>query len=179
MGIHYQSKELVEINTGEGYVELMESFNLHQRLIVNTQLPKYLQLGGHNIGINKRQTNAAMIASKLLELIISYGENIEIEEVFNQLKTFVNKVTKTGSKWEPASRYNFDDCLDAVTYAYIARMCYPYLVPLGPDESENRHVVKRFQYDKNWNLTLSDRINQEKDEKHQRMKIFCRYRKNV
>ena len=154
LGLYFNTQELVEINTAEEYVSLLESFGLHHRLILSTQLLPYLQLGGNMVGINKRSANAEHITNKLSEFLTAYANKVEIEEVFNQLKTFVKKTTKTGFTWEPANRYSWDDELDAICYAYIARLCFPYLTPLGNDESEEKRLIKRYRYTQDWRLLL-------------------------
>jgi hypothetical protein len=156
LGIYYdhEIKELIESNVGSEYISYLESIGLYNTMIASLQLPEYLRLRAADtaIGINKRSANTEFIMNKMAELFISFADNIEIEEFFLQLKTFSKKITKTGFKWEPNSRYDFDDALDAACYAYIARLCYTYLQAMGHDEVQKRKVVSRIGYDENWNL---------------------------
>ena len=149
LGIFYDIsiKELLEANIGSEYYNLKESFNLHYGFVVKHELPSYLQLGGNDIGINKRAANKDKITNKTYEMFSAYGDNIHIEEVWQQLRTFVKKKTLKGHTFEPSTRLHFDDLIDAVTYAYIARLCYPNIMPTRVDDEKKKKLVSRYECD--------------------------------
>lgn len=149
LGIFYDPscKELLESNIGSEYYNLRETFNLHYANVLQSELPSYLQLGGSDIGINKRAANKDKIINKAFEVFSTYGDNIHIEEVFQQLRTFVKKIKVTATTFEPSSRLNFDDLIDAVTYAYVCRTCYPNILPKRVGDEQKKKLVTRYACD--------------------------------
>ena len=158
LGIYYDPniKELLESNIGSEYYNLKESFNLHYGFVVKHELPTYLQLGGNDIGINKRAANKDKIINKAYELFSAYWDNIFIEEVFHQLRTFVKKRTTTGESFQPNTRLNYDDLIDAITYAYVCRLCYPNILPTRLNDEKKKKLVSRYECDAStgWKLIV-------------------------
>ena len=67
-----------------------------------------------------------------------------IKVIFDQLSTFVNKITAAGKEtWEPHNKLlHYDDALDAVTYAYICKLCYPNRNPIKQESEHMRTKVR-------------------------------------
>lgn len=163
MGMHYDInsygvKELLERNIGLTYAQYQEVKGNHRRLVLNSELPDFFMSGpDYAYGIDNRGARTRLIISKLQELINTYGKNIYVEEFWEELRTFVFKISKTGNEsWESIDkRYFPDDLLFAVVFSYICFLSFPYAMPKKIDEAE---VIKKnngklgFEYDKNYNL---------------------------
>lgn len=144
---HYLVKDLVELNNGDGYIEFVENLGLKNMLIQNSMLPNRLQTPESLYGIRKGNNTSGKINDNLLDLLENFSENINIEDIFLQLKTFVAKEKETGYiTFKPESRFDFDDLLDGVTYGYMGAQCYSRHAPtfLGA-EVQKKPVIKWVQ----------------------------------
>ena len=109
------------------------------------------------MGINKKGNTARFILNRLQEMLEVYGKNIFIEDFWAQIKTFVRKVTPSGMETFKVKnrKYDFDDVLDSIVYAYICASCYSHLTPIEESSVKVRKVKMRYKYDSNFNLHLT------------------------
>ena len=124
--------ELLEINIGGGYKDYCEKMRLGYNLINRLELPEYLQHGQHITGIRKTSANAGLVANATKDMLLMYGDKLFIDDLWIQLKTYIPQAYKNGlghgrSPADP--KYNFDDLIDACTFAYIASLCFEGMIP--------------------------------------------------
>lgn len=158
-GMYYKCKydnevappEVVEANIGTAYVDYLDAKGLYNTLVYRTQLPDYLRGGQHLIGIDNKGNRTKMIINKLYEMILSYGDNIWIEELFRQLRTFICTVNDKGFEtWGTQDRRKwFDDLLFSSVFAYICDLVLesegktPKEIKSESDIYKTRYVLKR------------------------------------
>jgi hypothetical protein len=163
MGLYYDTekkkgiKELLETNIGLAYREYKDNKGAYDSMVLNTELPRYLQVNtGNLIGIDNRGNRNRMIIDKLFELIQAFGNKIYFEDFFQQLKTFVCTTNQRGNEsWGPADRrYYKDDTLFAIVYSYICAISFPHEIPHKIEEEKKKSVVRHeLVYDKDFNLS--------------------------
>ena len=85
------------------------------------------------------------IIDYMTEMFRAFHNRFYIKVIFDQLSTFVSKLTPSGKEtWEAQNKLlHFDDALDATTYAYICKLCYPNKVPM---KEEAEHMRTRVRY---------------------------------
>lgn len=154
MGLYYdpESKygvpELVESNRGTSYTQYKTQKGFLKNMVINSQLPDFLVNNStinEGVGVdNKGQRNIVLI-NRMTELLKFYGTHIYIRIVFQQLKTFVCKISATGKEvWGPINRkYFMDDTLWALDFSYIcAELVFPHLKPKNIQQSNSTFVIK-------------------------------------
>ena len=120
--------ELLEINVGNEYHSYCEVMKFGYNMVANLDLPDYLRCGDQIVGINKRSVNKDRILNKTYEVLSSYIDRIYIDSVLQQVKTYVRHKNKIGNdSFSPATKNDFDDEIDAITYAYICYLCSSYV----------------------------------------------------
>jgi hypothetical protein len=160
MGLYYDqmneggAKELLENNIGDMYLDFQEIHGFRKRHVPNSALPEYLQTNTKWFGISKRTNTSPRIIAKLEELIDAYADNIDIPWFWEQLKKFVEKDLKqtansTGqrqTKYQAKDlRYDYDDVIDAITFAYINAISHAKKEPVNIREEQLlRKVTKRY-----------------------------------
>ena len=119
-------KELVENNIGDMHVDFQEIHGFKNKFTANAQLPDYFQTyGGKWFGISNKANTAPRIIAKTEELLDAYGDRIDVPWLWEQVKTFVEKDLKSSTshrqtRYQAADlRYDYDDTIFAITYAYI------------------------------------------------------------
>jgi hypothetical protein len=124
-------KELLENNIGDMHLDFQEMLGFKNKFTPNSALPEYLRsFGGKWFGISNKVNTAPRILAKLEELIDAYSENINIPWFWEQLKTFVEKDLRGASshrqtRYQAADpRYDYDDCIFSIVFAYINSLCY-------------------------------------------------------
>ena len=145
-------KELVENNIGDMHVDFQEMHGFKNKFTANSQLPEYLQtFGGKWFGISNKTNTAPRIMAKTEEMIDSYGPNIDVPWLWEQLKTFVEKDLKSTTshrqtRYQAAdSRYDYDDAIFAITFAYINAISHAKYDPENiKGEGSDKKVVVRF-----------------------------------
>jgi hypothetical protein len=167
LGLYYDTrpnprgiKELVEANIGQSYTQYKENKGFGDSLVLNYELPPYLQNKttiNEGIGIDNKGARNTVIVNRLHELIQAYGDNLFIEIFWEQLKTFVCEVTDGGKEsWGPSNRKFFrDDTLFGGNYSYIcAELCYPELNPVDNETTNKKTEIVKYEltYDENYNL---------------------------
>jgi len=123
--------ELVENNIGTNYMDYVEVKGFRRCLVFNTQLPPRFRGGSSVLGVDNKTIRNQAIIDKLIEVIKTYRNSINIETYWLQLETFTRNVTATGKEvWGPKNKkINRDDSLFSLVYAYICRECYPDRYP--------------------------------------------------
>lgn len=133
--------ELLEANIGGTYREYKTNKGLLKSLVYETQLPDIFQSAKASvtIGIDNKGFRNRDIVSTIKNIFLTYGHNIWIRIIFEQLEFFVEKIRGQGTVWEPADkRINKDDVLWAMAYAYICRTCF---MMKQPQEIEVKKVA--------------------------------------
>ena len=162
LGLYYDTRntatgipELVEANIGTAYFDYKEAKGFYNSLVHRKELPDHLSGGGSLIGIDNKGNRNAMIIAKMHEVLSAYGDKIWFPVIFNQLRTFVCKISESGAtKWgTPDSRKFQDDTLFALVFSYICSLTYIHREPMNMEIEGNsvriEHVLTR---DKNGNL---------------------------
>lgn len=143
-------KELVESNVGGEYLNYNRDKKMMHTLVHQSKLPDTLQLGGVEIGINKRTKNAPFIINHLEEMLLLHLDSIHCDRFYEQLKTYVRKTTSQSVKWEAQnSKFHKDDIIDAVIYAYICAKSHKNLKPVCQTESSSAKYKHRYVYGPN------------------------------
>lgn len=168
MNLYYgKIPHLIEYNIGSNLIEYIDQHDYYDTVVLKSDLPKYLQSGGAKEGIRKTTGNAKLIVNKLIELLESFIDNIDVEDFFAQLKTYNEKVTKLGGTTYSSSNpiYYNDDVIDSITYAYICAQCFvSYLTPVEKvsDGQKDKPKKFRYQYDGQYNIVLNSGVNNKK-----------------
>lgn len=163
LGLYYdvQINELVESNAGQNYIDYCDAKGFIGNFVPNMALPRLLQTpSGNVIGINKRGNTARWILNELIKMLDLHINNIWIYEFFVQLKTFVRKETTTNLdnfKVDDA-KINFDDLIDAITYAYICGQTFQHISPKDTSNTSIKRKVMRYAYDDNYNMVLEEKL---------------------
>lgn len=155
-------KELVENNIGDMHVDFQEIHGFKSKFTSNSQLPEYLQTyGGKWFGISNKVNTAPRIIAKTEELIDAYANNIDIPWFWEQLKTFVEKDLRSQNshrqtRYQAAdSRYDYDDAIFAITFAYINAVSHAKYEPENIRTEEGvKQVVKRYVQSKETNFRM-------------------------
>ena len=136
--------ELVESNIGTAYIDYKDYKGFYSSLIHRSELPPQFQGGGAEIGIDNRASRTKFIIHHLHQLIEVYGDRIYIEEFWEQLRTFVCKVTDKGNEtWETQDkRKYFDDVLFSTVFSYICSMCFAHRPPRSMKHKEAKVKTK-------------------------------------
>ena len=147
--------ELVEKNIGLAYRNYKDTKGFLGNMMYNAELPAHLQSGpSSDVGIdNKGHRNKAII-NEMYKVYTIFGDRIYIPIPFEQLKTFVCNITRSGNdSWGPVdNRYYHDDAIWAIVYAYIAANCYSTVPKNTEVESKANKVIFKSEYDKDYNL---------------------------
>jgi len=170
LGLYYDSnggaKELVEQNIGDFYVDWQDIAGYGRRIQPQSMLPKYMHAGTKWWGINNRTNTAGKIINKLIEMIESHVDNIYIPWFFIQLKTFIEKDLSGVSsgretRYQAADlRYDFDDVIFAMVFAYINAECNQQHFPKFLGESNPIAKKRKMRYVQdsrtNWQQRLAE-----------------------
>jgi hypothetical protein len=173
MGLYYDTnkthklsiKELLESNIGPPYTQYMKTSGFDDCLVVNYELPSYLQnhsTKNDGVGIDNKNPRTSIIINKLHELLQGYGSRLFIERIFAQLETFTCTMTAGGNEtWGPSNKKHFrDDILFACVYAYICgEYVYPELIPMNVSLQPKKFEWKsEFWHDPNNDYQLVKRM---------------------
>lgn len=162
MGLYYDVEknrgvpELLEKNIGLAYKNYKSNKGFLGTLMYNAELPDHLQSGSNSdLGIDNKGYRNKAIINEMYKVFTLFGEKIYIPTPFEQLRTFVCDITRSGNEtWGPVdSRYYHDDALWAIVFAYIAALSHMHLVPKSTEEvAEKRKYRWETYYDENFNL---------------------------
>jgi len=155
-------KELVENNIGDMHVDFQEMHGFKHKFTSNAQLPEYFHThGGKWFGISNKANTAPRIIAKAEEMIDAYGDRIDIPWLWEQLKTFVEKDlrsqnTQRQTRYQAAdSRYDYDDAIFAITFAYINAVAHAKYEPENiKSQTAETHVITRYVQCKETNYRM-------------------------
>jgi hypothetical protein len=137
--------ELVEANIGAAYREYKTNKGYGKSLVYESELPEMYQSSKMSVGIgidNKGLRNG-LIITELKNIFLTYGHNIYIRKIFEQLGTFVEKPSGKGTTWEPADRRSAkDDVLFALVYSYICYLCFMHKKPQEIEQAVTQSAKK-------------------------------------
>lgn len=122
--------ELIENNLGDFYLNFRENLGFKKNILPTAALHPTLRTNsGKWWGVSNKANTGEKIIQHLMELLDLYIDNIYIPWFFLQCKTFIEKDLKSGgtnlrnTRFQAADlRYDYDDVLFAVTFAYINAM---------------------------------------------------------
>jgi len=156
-GVQVPIKDLVESNVGGEYINYNKDKGFHKSLTKQEKIDVTLHGGGNEIGIRKMpgRSGKALI-TKLEEMLVVCCDTINCDRFFEQVKTYVRKVTKAGNEtYEPQNkRHHKDDVLDAGLYSYINYKAHERYIPEKIGESKTQRFRKKYSYDANHNLII-------------------------
>jgi hypothetical protein len=165
MGLYYGFNkpvdELLEINIGSSYYDYCREKGFAKKFMKSYHLPDHLTVSGASVGISKKGHNAKYILNILEELVHIHGASVDSVLFWKQIKTFVRKVSVSGTtdKYGPNNRnVDRDDHLDGATYAYFLGKLMGARRSRQPkkiinEKSKVRYKMK-YSYDANYNLEL-------------------------
>jgi hypothetical protein len=147
MGLYYDNrpvkggvKDLAESNIGTNYTDYKREKGFFDTLTFNSELPTRVMGGSREVGIDNKGTRAHAIIDFMTEMFRAYHDRFYIKVIFDQLSTFVNKITDSGKEtWEAQNKLlHYDDVLFACTFAYINKLAHPHRNPM----TENLEHIK-------------------------------------
>lgn len=163
LGMYYGTekvpKELIESNIGQAYIDYVDNKGQYDSLVHKMEvLPETLQGGGQLIGVDNRSFRNKLIIDKMYEVVTSYGEKFYFPVIFDQLKTFVCRISDNGSdQWGVVDpRKNKDDVLFALVYAYICAESFRNFRPpveISKKAAESRMVHYELHRNSDGSLT--------------------------
>jgi len=159
MNLYYGGvTELVERNIGLAYKQYIENKGYYKQFMVDAELPPSLQSSGSaNVGVDNKGARARTIINYMGEVFNTFGSKIFIRVAFEQLKTFVCKVSKDGrtETWGTSdTRYYDDDVLFAITFSYLCSISSNRMPENIKENANKKRVVTRGYYDANYNYKL-------------------------
>ena len=153
-------KELVEGNIGQAYMNYKESKGERRGLMYRTELLPVLQGGTSPLGIDNRGNRNRLIISKMHDMVVSFGDRIYYDTMFEQLRTFVCTISNSGNEtWGTLDKRNFhDDVLFSATFAYICSLSFANRPPIHLKTEKQKYKIKHILVrDKNGNMTREPR----------------------
>ena len=136
-------KSLLEINVGGEYKNFVEDHRYGHTLVTNSMLPEQFQTTTVDTGIRKQGNNTKNIVTKIEELVNNFGDNIFVDEFWNQLRTFVKKANKLTVTWGPQDqRIHYDDIIDSSVYAYMNAECHRHMKPVHISQRDTKDKFK-------------------------------------
>jgi len=155
-------KELIENNIGDMHLDFQERHGFKSKFTANAALPDYLRTQSSKwFGISNKTNTAPRILAKLEELIEGYTPYIDVPWFWEQLKTFVEKDLKSQTshrqtRYQAAdTRYDYDDCIFAITFAYINAISHARFTPENVKSQDvDRGVVTRYVMNKETNYRM-------------------------
>lgn len=159
--------ELLENNIGDGHLDFQEIHGFKRRFTPTAALPEYLQTNTDKWwGISKKTNTAPRIIAKLEDLIEGFGDSIDCPWFWEQLKTFVEKDVKSTTNTQRQTRfsaadlrYDYDDVIDSITYAYINAISFARKEPVNiKEEGLQKKITKRYvmSAETGWRKKLCD-----------------------
>jgi len=162
LGVYYDTEnngsipELVESNIGTAYIDYKESKGFGRHLVHKLELPDHMQGGGQLIGIDNRGARNKFIINKMFEYFSAYGDKIYFSVFFDQLRTFVCKISEKGNEqWGVSdTRKYHDDVLFGGVFSYICALAFSHKEPYdASSESKAFKIEYKLIRDGDGNLT--------------------------
>jgi len=155
-------KELIENNIGDMHLDFQEIHGFKNKFTAMAQLPEYLQIrSGKWFGISNKANTGPRIIAKTEEMLETYAESIDIPWIWEQLKTFVEKDLKSSTshrqtRYQAAdTRYDYDDTIFAVTFAYINAQAHARYEPENVKTTKGSNkVTTRYVQSKETNYRM-------------------------
>ena len=138
---------LIEINVGRELVNFIDELGGMRSVVVQAMLPESLKVNSaEDYGIRKMTSNTPFIHNRLIEMLESYKDNIDVEVFFQQLKKFVKKDLKDGkTKFDVTDyRYAKSDMIYGILYSYICAQCYAHREPKDIENKDKKKKYMRF-----------------------------------
>ena len=150
LGIYYDVEdkggvpELIESNIGTAYIDYKQAKGYGRNLVQRLELPDHLQGGNAVIGIDNRGNRNRFIINKLYEVLESYGDRFYFTTPFDQLRTFVCKITPSGNEtWGVSDTRKFhDDVLFGLVFSYICALSYSHREPFDAKKEGSAFKTK-------------------------------------
>lgn len=142
MGMYYRwhkkpfCPELVENDKGKVYMAWKSSGwaeGAKQSLVPHILLPDTFRtnITGHDIGIRMSGPVKERTVQVVRDVILTFGENLNLVALWGQLTTFVSTATGANVKYKvDDEERNQDDLIMATGIGYICRLCYQNLKPV-------------------------------------------------
>lgn len=151
-------KELIENNIGDMHLDFQEQLGFKHKFTSQVSLPLFLQTQGKWFGISNKTNTAPRIINKMEEMLEAFGDQIDVPWFWEQLKTFVEKDLRSSTshrqtRYQAADlRYDYDDCIFAVAFAYINSLCYSKYDPENvKDGNREQQTFRRYVQSKETN----------------------------
>lgn len=167
MKLYYSSpqqmvKELLEINVGREYANMLEMFGMYPSLIPNKALPLQFQIqSSEPIGVNKRTGKSAKyLTTAMVDMVNVFGDNLYFLEFWSQMKTLTKHTTPSGDEiYKPRNPvHDRDDVLDWHTFAYIGWQAFDFKKPQRLKDRDKKKKSKGLRYvcgpETGWNNIL-------------------------
>ncbi len=161
MGIYYDARgrgvpEMIEKNIGLAYKKYKTTKGYLGNMMYNAELLKHLQSGSKSdIGLDNKGHRTRAIINEMYKVFSIFGEKIFIAVPFEQLKTFICTITRSGNEtWGPVdNRYYYDDSIWAIVFSYIAAQSMVHRIPKNTEvEAKNKKIIYESYYDDQFNL---------------------------
>lgn len=155
-------KELIENNIGDMHLDFQEIHGFRNKFTATAQLPDYFHThSGKWFGISNKANTAPRIIAKAEEMIDTYADRIDIPWIWEQLKTFVEKDLRSSTshrqtRYQAAdSRYDYDDAIFAITFAYINAQSHARYEPENVKTMAGKNkVITRYVQSKETNYRM-------------------------
>lgn len=148
-------KELIENNIGDMHLDFQETHGFKHKFTAQASLPIFLQTQGKWFGISNKTNTAPRIINKIEEMLDAFGDQIDVPWFWEQVKTFVEKDLRSSTshrqtRYQAAdSRYDYDDSIFAIVFAYINSLCYNKYEPENIKEKSSAKLhVRRYVQNK-------------------------------
>ena len=151
MGLYFDTspvkkgiKDLVENNIGTNYIDYKREKGFFDTCVFNAELPSRLVGGAREVGVDNKGNRAHAIIDNMTEMFRAFHSRFYIKIIFDQLSTFVNKITTGGKEtWEAQNKLlHFDDVLYAITFAYICKLSHPQRNPTKEVSEHTRTTIR-------------------------------------
>ena len=160
MNLYYGGvPELIERNIGLSYRQYKENKGFYRHFVVDAELPPSLRSGSSSLaGVDNKGGRARVIINYMYEVFSTFGEKIFIQEAFEQLKTFVCKISKDGKNetWGTQdTRYYDDDVLFAIVFSYLCSISCNRNPYSSEERSKAKVPITKIGYDKHFNQIVT------------------------
>lgn len=161
MGLAYRghgqkyAPHLVENNIGKALVKYLQGHEwmASQSLVINIQLPDYLQGGGQSIGIDTHAGRKQHVVHLGKAMLLAHGRNIYQPDLWRQLRYFTGRTSSNGRStlWGVDNRkMHQDDVVDAVFGSYVCRLCFPHRIPVKMDAEQEEGKKRAPRWKRVW-----------------------------
>lgn len=143
MNMYYGNcPHLVEYNSGEEFINKIDSLGLGNTLIMNAELKPRYRINGAKVGISSKANSKPFIVDSMKVMFMDYGNRFFFRTPFEQLKHFTSRKNKNGgTTWATSDTSRFrDDTLFSLTYSNIASDCYATMGLLPFDTQQAKEV---------------------------------------